>query len=282
MAAAKRCADALRWVACLMTRVPVWLRREVSLIPSKCKWIAVADASPWRGGAIVCDASPACVVEAFAVAWNASDVVNLGFVIWDSSQAVAEFLSVLLAVLVSHYEIPRRKENSCNTRVPTARRADRSETRVTRTQIKSTDSEIQSDLRNRGLGHERNTMKSASRSSGSWSIRIGLTKKFQKQGQRLKRASPQHPFSKWSAKTITSVSVRVKSGGRADRQAWVQQFTRHEDDLLDKLNRNQIKSTIRNLLPWVELKSPGKLSGDESPFRSFLFMTACFPLTWRT
>ena len=65
------------------------------------KWTIVTDASPWGGGALLCDTSSACVVEAFEVAWSPDDTTNLGLVIGDSaSQALAEFLTVFLAVVV--------------------------------------------------------------------------------------------------------------------------------------------------------------------------------------
>ena len=53
------------------------------------------------GGALLCDTTSACVLEAFGVTWGPDDTANLGLVIGDSaSQASAEFLTVFLAVVV--------------------------------------------------------------------------------------------------------------------------------------------------------------------------------------
>ena len=96
LVATNRCAVALRWVSALLLHFPGGLSREVSLRPAKGKWT-----SPWGGGALLCDTSSACVLEAFEVTWGPDDTANLGLVIWDSaSQALPEFIYVFLAVVV--------------------------------------------------------------------------------------------------------------------------------------------------------------------------------------
>ena len=101
LVAAKRCAVALRRVFALLLHFFGGLSREVSLRPAKGKWTVVTDASPWESGALLSDTTSACVLEAFEVTWGPDDTANLGLVIGDSaSQALAEFLTVFLAVVV--------------------------------------------------------------------------------------------------------------------------------------------------------------------------------------